>query len=287
MCRQVLTGTLAFAAFLLAACSRADAPPAPVTPPPAVDAAPSAVAAPAGPSASTATAPDASADTSPRRYETLATSKGDLAILPIHHASILFTFAKRNIYVDPWTEGNLHGLPKADFIFLTHAHPDHLDYQALTLLKESQTKVYGSTGVAKKLALDVTMPNGKRFDVPGVEGFSVESVPMYNLVRGPTPDTRYHPKGDGNGYVFTFGDKRVYVSGDTECTPEMRALKNIDVAFVCMNLPYTMTPEEAGDCVKAFRPKIVYPYHYKGSDLDEFAAKLNGTGIVVRRRDWY
>jgi L-ascorbate metabolism protein UlaG (beta-lactamase superfamily) len=110
---------------------------------------------------------------------------------------------------------------------------------------------------------------------------------MYNLKRGPAPGQLYHTQGRGNGYVITYGAKRFYFSGDTEAIPEMRALKNIDVAFVCMNLPYTMPPEEAAEAVKAFHPKIAYPYHYMGSDLKVFEDALKGTGIDVRIRDWY
>jgi len=110
---------------------------------------------------------------------------------------------------------------------------------------------------------------------------------MYNLTRGPAPGQLYHPKGRGNGYLLTLGGKRVYIAGDTACTPEMRALTNIDVAFLPMNLPYTMPPTEAAACAKAFEPHIVYPYHYRGSDLKAFADALKGEPIEVRLRDWY
>jgi len=111
---------------------------------------------------------------------------------------------------------------------------------------------------------------------------------MYNLQRGPSAGKLYHDKGRGNGYVLTFGDKRWYVSGDTECTAEMRALKNIDVAFVCMNLPYTMPPSEAAQCVRAFHPKVVFPYHFRNSDPKEFQSLLaDEKGIDVRVRPWY
>ena len=111
---------------------------------------------------------------------------------------------------------------------------------------------------------------------------------MYNLARGPRPGALSHDKGRGNGYVLTLGDKRLYFSGDTACTPEMKALENVDVAFVCMNLPYTMTPAEAAGCVAAFRPRIVYPYHYRGSDLSKFQEGLaDQPGVEVRLREWY
>ena len=119
-----------------------------------------------------------------------------------------------------------------------------------------------------------------------IEGM-IEAIPAYNIKRGPAPGKLFHDKRRGNGYVLTYGGKRFYFSGDTEGVPEMRALKNIDVAFVCMNLPYTMPPEEAADAVKAFHPKIVIPYHYRGSDLTVFQKALEGTGIEVRLLEWY
>ena len=123
--------------------------------------------------------------------------------------------------------------------------------------------------------------------MPGRGAIPARAVPMYNLKRGPSPGKLFHDKGRGNGYIVTYGGKRFYISGDTEGTPEMRQLKNIDVAFVCMNLPYTMPPEEAADAVKAFHPKIVIPYHYRGSDLSVFQKALEGTGIEVRLLEWY
>ena len=120
-----------------------------------------------------------------------------------------------------------------------------------------------------------------------INGVSIEAVPMYNLQRGPSAGQLFHTKGRGNGYVVTVGGKRLYFAGDTECVPEMKALKNIDVAFIPMNLPYTMPPSEAAECVKAFKPKIAYPYHYMGSDLKQFEDALKGSGVEVRVRDWY
>jgi L-ascorbate metabolism protein UlaG (beta-lactamase superfamily) len=110
---------------------------------------------------------------------------------------------------------------------------------------------------------------------------------MYNLERGPEPGRLFHDKGRGNGYIVTAGETRIYLSGDTECTPEMRALADIDLAFVCMNLPYTMTPAEAGACVDAFKPKVLYPYHYRDSDLGELERALAGSGVELRLRSWY
>jgi L-ascorbate metabolism protein UlaG (beta-lactamase superfamily) len=139
--------------------------------------------------------------------------------------------------------------------------------------------------VAKTILEAQVIANGEK---KKVGDFEVEAVPMYNLTRGPQPGAFFHTKGRGNGYILTLGGKRLYFSGDTEAIPEMRALKNIDIAFVCMNLPYTMTPEEAASAVKDFRPKVVYPYHYRGSDTKAFAAALAAEkGIEVRLREWY
>jgi L-ascorbate metabolism protein UlaG (beta-lactamase superfamily) len=118
-------------------------------------------------------------------------------------------------------------------------------------------------------------------------GIGIEAVPMYNLKRGPDPGRLYHPKGRGNGYLLTLGETRLYISGDTACTPEMKQLKDIDIAFVCMNLPYTMPPEEAAECVNAFRPGVVYPYHSRGSDLEAFKKAVTAPGVDVQVLDWY
>ena len=151
-------------------------------------------------------------------------------------------------------------------------------------LKKPTTTVIAPSAVADTYKTATVMKNGET-KMLGV--WTIEAIPMYNLKRGPEPGKLYHEKGRGNGYVLTYGGKRFYISGDTEGIPEMRALKNIDVAFVCMNLPYTMPPDEAADAVKAFHPKIVVPYHLQGSDLKVFEDALKGTGIEVRVLDWY
>ena len=154
----------------------------------------------------------------------------------------------------------------------------------------------GAPVVAPKAAIDkagealpspTAMANGEKatFFEGAVE---VEAVEMYNLVRKRESGEFFHPKGMGNGYVVTMGGARLYFSGDTECTPEMKALEDIDAAFVCMNLPYTMTPEEAAVCVKAFAPKVLYPYHYRGQDPTKLPALLGeGSPVEVRQLEWY
>jgi L-ascorbate metabolism protein UlaG (beta-lactamase superfamily) len=227
----------------------------------------------------------AHAESPAHETDTIQTSAGNLRITPVHHASLMIEFAGKVFHVDPTSQGDYSGLPKADVILITHAHGDHMDPGMVKNLSKPSTVVVAPAEVAETLTQAQVIRNGERKLIEGIE---VEAVPMYNLVRGPQAGVLYHEKGRGNGYVLTWGGKRLYLSGDTECTPEMKALQNIDVAFVCMNLPYTMTPQEAAECVKAFRPKIIYPYHYGQSDLEMFTRALqNEGGIEIRIRKWY
>jgi L-ascorbate metabolism protein UlaG (beta-lactamase superfamily) len=189
------------------------------------------------------------------------------------------------IQVDP-AQGKLGGLPKADLILVTDIHGDHMDEAMLRQVKKDSTMIIGPPAVAQELSGEkvTALKNGES---KTVGKWTIQAVPMYNEKRGPGPGQLYHDKGRGNGYIVTYGGLRIYIAGDTENIAEMRALKNIDVAFVPMNLPYTMTPEEAAEAVKAFKPKVVYPYHYMGSDLKVFEAALKGSGVEVRIRDWY
>lgn len=211
--------------------------------------------------------------------ETVATSAGDIGIHPVMHASLALSFGDQVFYVDP-AENGFDGLPAPTAIFITHAHGDHYNADNLVKLAGDAVPVYVNEDVFEKLpeelkARATAMKNG---DSSTVNGIAVEAVPAYNT----TADRlQYHPQGVGNGYVFAFGDKKVYVAGDTEDVPEMRALTGIEVAFVPMNLPYTMSVEQAADAVKAFRPTIVYPYHSRGSDLEQFRA-LVGDASEVR-----
>ena len=251
----------------------------------ATDAAPPAASTTAAvttaPSASASSSPPAGA--SPKVTDRFTTTAGELTVTPIHHATMLLRLGDKSIYLDPVVDGARYdGLPKADWVFVTDIHPDHMDPAGLAAVKKEGTVVVAPPAVNEKMPATVVMKNGETHDFGA---FKVEAIPMYNLVRGPSAGKLYHDKGRGNGYVFTFGETRVYVSGDTECTPEMKALKKIDVAFVCMNLPYTMPPAEAAACIDAFKPKVVFPFHYKGSNLDELAAVKGGSD--VRKRDWY
>ena len=216
------------------------------------------------------------------------TSKGDLHIQPINHASFAMGWSGETIYIDPVGGAAPYaGLPSPDLIFITHAHGDHFDPPTLTAVAGASTKIVAPKAVYDKMPPDLqaktsTMANGDKTEIMNV---GVEAVPAYNLTQ---ERLQFHPKGLYNGYVLTLGGKRVYISGDTEDIPEMRALKDIDIAFVCMNLPYTMDVEHAADAVVAFKPKIVYPYHYRGSDVDKFAALVaSKSNVEVRLRDWY
>jgi L-ascorbate metabolism protein UlaG (beta-lactamase superfamily) len=237
-------------------------------------------------SAGASAAPSASAAaTPPQKTDTFKTSKGDVAITPINHATFLMTFGGKAVYLDPVSSADYTGLPKADYVFITDIHPDHMDQAGVDKVKTPNTIVVGPKAVADKIAGTTVLANGEK---KSFGAFDVEGVPMYNLTRGPEKGKLYHDKGRGDGFVFTIGGQRIYVSGDTECTPEMKALKNIDVAFVCMNLPYTMPPSEAAACIKAFKPKVVIPYHFKDSNLDELTSALKDEkGTEVRVRKWY
>jgi L-ascorbate metabolism protein UlaG (beta-lactamase superfamily) len=216
------------------------------------------------------------------------TKDGDLVIHPINHATLALGWKNLTVYVDPvGGAARFDGLPKPDLVILTDIHGDHLDAETLKAVATGKTSFVGPAAVAEKLPVEfrsraTVLTNGESKSLLGI---AIEAVPMYNT----TADrTKYHTKGRGNGYVLTLADKRVYLSGDTEDIPEMRALKNIDVAFLCMNLPYTMTPEQAADAVREFRPTIVYPYHCRGSDLEKFKKMVgDDAGVEVRLRDWY
>ncbi len=219
-----------------------------------------------------------------RPVQEFATSSGTVKITPIQHASLMIEAGGQIIHIDPWSNGNYDGLPPADLILITDIHGDHMDPKMLSQVAKPGGVILAPAAVAETVKNATVIRNG---ETKTVGPFTIEAVPMYNLKRGPEPGKLFHDKGRGNGYIVTYGGKRFYFSGDTEGTPEMRALKNIDVAFVCMNLPYTMPPDEAADAVRAFHPKIVIPYHYRGSDLSVFEKALAGSGIEVRILDWY
>jgi L-ascorbate metabolism protein UlaG (beta-lactamase superfamily) len=178
----------------------------------------------------------------------------------------------RVIHIDPWTRlGDYTEMPKADLILVTHGHGDHFDPAAIAAIRKEGTQIVSAKVCAGGIPGCIIMANG---DIRKLEGFAIEAVPAYNIVHMRTENTPFHPKGEGNGYIITFGDKRVYVAGDTENTPEMKALQNITAAFLPMNLPYTMSPEMVADAARAFQPKILYPYHYGAENISGMVEML-------------
>jgi len=215
--------------------------------------------------------------------DTIKTSAGDLKITFIGHGTLIFAFGGKIIHVDLFSEmADYNKLPKADVILLTHEHRDHLDLKALNSVRTEKTIIVLTKTCAKQVEGGIVMDNG---DVKTVEGLKVEAVPAYNIIHKRDTGQPFHPKGIGNGYIITFGDKRVYVAGDTENIPEMKELKGINIAFLPMNLPYTMTPEMVADAAKAFKPKILYPYHLGETDTSKLLDLLKTTKeIEVRIR---
>jgi L-ascorbate metabolism protein UlaG (beta-lactamase superfamily) len=220
-----------------------------------------------------------------QKFETdvIKTSKGDLAITFIGHATLMMSFGGKNIYVDPTTQiADYSNLPKADLILITHEHSDHFDLKAIDQLKTVKIEIVATETVAAKLKGIAIMKNG---EVKTIRGLEIKAVPAYNLVHMRSPGSPFHPKGIGNGYVVTFGDKLIYIAGDTENIPEMSSLKNIDIAFLPMNLPYTMTPEMVAAAARSFQPKVIYPYHYGNTDTGEIVELLkDDKNIEVRIR---
>ena len=231
--------------------------------------------------------PSASAAVKPSTKASTAEKVGVFELHPVHHGTIWFKVDGAKplvVWVDPWSEANLDDGPKADVILITDIHPDHFDEKAIAKVKGDKTTIIAPTVVTEKLKDAKALKNGAKI----VEGpLTIEAVPMYNLKRGPEAGKLFHEKGRGNGYVLTASDTRVYISGDTECTDEMKALKNIDLAFVSMNLPYTMPPSEAAECVKAFKPKVLVPYHYRDQNLADLDAPLKDSGVEIRKHDLY
>jgi L-ascorbate metabolism protein UlaG (beta-lactamase superfamily) len=215
--------------------------------------------------------------------DVIPTSAGELSVTFVGHGTLVFGHGGKTIHVDPWGRlADYSTLPKADLVLITHSHGDHLDPAALAAIRRPDTQVVVAPDCEGKVEGAVTLANGER---KTVAGFELVAVPAYNLVHKRPDGTPFHPAGRGNGYVLTFGDTRVYVAGDTENVPEMKALEGIAVAFLPMNLPYTMTPEMVADAARAFRPRILYPYHFGDTDTARLVALLKDEkGIEVRLR---
>jgi L-ascorbate metabolism protein UlaG (beta-lactamase superfamily) len=222
----------------------------------------------------------------------IPTARGNATVIPIEHATVVLRWDGKTIYVDP-VDGaaRFSGLPPPDLILVTDTHGDHMDGATIravavagtTLVMPAavSTSLTGSGGIGP--ATPLVLANGATATVGGI---GIEALPMYNLTAG---RLQYHAKGRGNGYVLDLAGTRVYFSGDTEDIPEMRALTGIDCAFLCMNLPFTMTPDQAASAALEFKPRAVYPYHYRGSDTNRFKTLVEAGSeeIEVRLREWY
>lgn len=217
----------------------------------------------------------------------------ELVITPFAGASVQIEYGETVIHVDPWSRGDYSAAKSADLILVTDTPVDHLDPDLIATLRKPGAPVVVSDRVdeardegSRERLLRVpdatVMDNGDRLSLAGIE---VEAVPMYDLI----PGDPFHAKGEGNGYILTLGGTRVYLAGVTQCTPEMREIRDIDVAFIPMNLPNgRMPPSEAAECVKLIRPRVVYPYHYREQPIDAFVEALAGEAdIEVRVHDWY
>lgn len=217
------------------------------------------------------------------KFETdvIETSAGKLSIHFIGHASLVFEFNGKTIYTDPWSKmADYSEFPKADLILITHQHFDHMDPKAIDLITKEGTQFIETKEVYNALSKGVIMKIGEKKSLNGIE---IEAVPAYNTTKG---RDIYHSKDRDNGYIITFGNKRIYVAGDTEDIPEMSTFKNIDIAFLPMDQPYTMTPQQVVNAAKMFNPKILYPYHYGETDISKIKALLaenKNTELRIRK----
>ncbi len=226
--------------------------------------------------------------------DTIATEKGDLILSPILHATMVMEWNDKTIYIDPYGGAErFEGFKVPDLVIITHKHGDHLDASTLAALSLDKTELIAPQSVIEALG-DISfgkITSLKNGETAETQDLKVHAIPMYNL---PETDDSRHPKGWGNAYVIEIAGKRFYISGDTEDIDEMRHLKDIDFAFVCMNLPYTMDIRQASSAVLEFKPKVVYPFHYRGgggkfSDVEAFKRIVNegNSNIEVRLRNWY
>jgi len=220
------------------------------------------------------------------RYETdtLTTAGGPIVIGFLGHGSVMFEFKGTTIYADPVSRyADFSRMPKADIIVVTHEHGDHLDSLAIEGCRKSTTQILCSEACLPTARGGTVMKNGESKTVAGIK---VEAVPAYNIVHMRSEGVPFHAKGHGNGYVLTIGGKRIYIAGDTENVPEMSNLGTIDIAFLPMNLPYTMTPEMVAEAAKRIHPKILYPYHFGKTDTSQLVKLMSSeTGVAVRIRN--
>ncbi|MBN1952066.1 MAG: MBL fold metallo-hydrolase [Bacteroidales bacterium] len=226
------------------------------------------------------------------QQDTIPTTKGDLIITFLGHGTLYFTYNDQVIHIDPVDRyADYSGLPKADYIFITHHHGDHFQAETIDFLRKETTAIKLTATCAESYSgtADI-LTNGDVFSAKATGSgkmnenlFIAEAVPAFNIVHERSAGQPFHPRGEGNGYVFTFGDTRVYVAGDTEDFPEMKEITGIDIAFLPMNLPYTMSPEMVVNAVRMLKPKVLYPYHYGNTDINELVELMKDVGYCELR----
>jgi len=216
-------------------------------------------------------------------HDTINTDMGPAELWFIGHGTLMIKFNSTVIHIDPYSSvADYQALPKADIILVTHQHGDHLDLKAIGNIKTEKTKIFCNRLSAPKLPDAEILDNGSLVSYSEIK---IEAVPAYNIKHERSPGNPFHPKGEGNGYIMTLGNKRIYIAGDTENIPEMEKLKDIDVAFLPMNLPYTMTPDMVADAVKMFYPRILYPYHFGNTDTQLLVPLVDVNRTEVRIRE--
>jgi len=214
--------------------------------------------------------------------DSFETGGGALELWFIGHGTLMFEYNDLIIHIDPVSrEADYSTLPDADLILITHEHGDHLDQAAIKKILKDDTQIICNEASSPGLGNCLVMANG---DKTLFKGINIEAVPAYNIKNERSPGNPFHPRGRGNGYILDLGGKRIYVAGDTENIPEMKGFRDIDIAFLPMSLPYTMSPQMAADAALMIMPGILYPYHFGSSDTGELVKLLDGTGIDVRIR---
>ncbi|MDO8897260.1 MAG: MBL fold metallo-hydrolase [Bacteroidales bacterium] len=221
-----------------------------------------------------------------QKIDFFETSAGKLEIHHVGHSSLMFSFDGQIVHIDPYSRvSDYSQLPKADLILITHQHRDHLDTAAINKIHQENTQY-----IVAPICLETVSFEGEVTVIGNGEStyfgsLKIEAVPAYNIVNKRDNGIPYHPKGEGNGYILTVGDKRIYVAGDTENIPEMSDFGKIDIAFLPMNLPFTMSPEMTAEAAKAVQPAVLFPYHYGKTDTNEIIQLLkNSPEIEIRIR---